>query len=242
MKTKGRGMIVAVVEAVMKESDTRARIPVLLTARQLMLVASLLVASSCSSKGLRTLTTHDAGLLGGSGGVVGTGGNGPILGSGGSVGSSSTQGSTINRTLGPKECRGNADCDVRQGATCVPPGGATPCGVCLWVRSPCTSDGDCQGDGASLICEFAVGCVCPIGTKICSPGCSDTSDCATGEACTGRHCVPASCQNDADCPTDFNCTGGSCGREACTTDADCSGYCVTGGCYSTPGTCYGAVA
>jgi hypothetical protein len=235
-------MIVAVVEAAMKQKDIRSRIPALLTARLRMLVAGLLVACSCSSNGLRTLTAHDAGVMDGSGGVIGTGGNGPNSGSGGSGGSSSTQGSTGNRTLGANQCRGNADCDIRQEATCVPPGGATPCGVCFWVTSPCTSDSDCRGDGASSICEFAVGCVCPTGTKICSPGCSDSSDCGTGEACTGRHCVPASCRNDADCPTDFGCTTGSCGRKVCTTDADCSGYCVTGGCYSTPGTCYGAVA
>ncbi len=235
-------MIVAIVEAIMKEKDTRALMPALLTPRLLRLAAGLLVATSCSSNGMRTLTTHDAGIVIGSGGVIGTGGNGPKPGSGGSGGSWSTQGSASNRTLVANQCRGSADCNVRQGATCVPPGGATPCGVCLWVPSPCTSDRDCQGDGPSSICEFAVGCVCPIGTKICSPGCSDPSDCGTGETCTGRHCVPASCESDADCPTDFSCTSGSCGRKACTTDADCGGYCVTGGCYSTPGTCYGAVA
>jgi hypothetical protein len=226
----------------MKGTDIHALIPTLLTTPLLMLVAGLLAASSCGSNGLRTPTTHDAGVASGSGGVIGTGGNRPSPGSGGSGGFSSTQGSTSNHTLGVNQCRWSADCDVRQGATCVPPGGATPCGVCLWVPSPCTSDRDCLGDGASAICEVAVGCVCPIGTKICSPGCSDASDCGTGEACAGRHCVPTPCQNDADCPTDFSCTSGSCGRKACVIDSDCSGYCVTGGCYSTPGTCYGAVA
>jgi hypothetical protein len=226
----------------MNGRDVRRDIFTLAAARLGMLVSGLLAVCSCGSDGLRHLTAHDAGGMGGSGIVTATGGNGPTAGGGGSGGSSSSQSSTSQRTLGANQCRGNADCDVRQGATCVPPGGATPCGVCLWVASPCTSDSDCQGDGASSICEFAVGCVCPSGVKICSPGCSDSSDCGTGEACTGRHCVPAACQSDGDCPTDFGCASGSCSRKACTTDADCSGYCVTGACYSRPGTCYGAVA
>src|ERR1017187_5882388 len=222
----------------MKEKDISASIQ---AARLRLLICGLLVACSCGSNGLGTLTAHDAGNTGGSGGVMATGGNGRNSGAGGSGGASSTRDSTGVRTLGANQCRGNADCsDIHD--TCVPPGGVGPCGVCLWVTSPCASDSDCQGDGASSICEFAVGCVCPTGTKVCSPGCSTSSDCGTGEACTGQHCVPATCQNDADCPTDFVCARGACGRKTCTTDADCSGYCVTGSCYPTPGTCYGAVA
>jgi hypothetical protein len=86
------------------------------------------------------------------------------------------------------------------------------------------------------------GCYCPAGVKMCMAGCTDTSDCKDGEACTAYRCVPAPCEGDADCPTDFTCAGGNCGRKTCTIDADCSGYCVWGGCYSAPGTCYGAVA
>jgi hypothetical protein len=225
----------------MKERYIRRRILTVPAARLHILVFGLLVASSCGGDGLRKSTAHDAGGMGGTGGVIATGGNGATAGGGGSGGSSSAQGSTSSRTLGANQCRENADCnDIHD--TCVPPGGLGPCGICLWVPSPCTSDLDCQGDGAFSICEFAVGCVCPIGTKTCSPGCSASSDCGPGEACVGRHCVQASCQNDADCPTDFSCTSGRCSRKACTTDADCSGYCVTGACDSAPGTCYGAVA
>jgi len=126
--------------------------------------------------------------------------------------------------------------------TCVPPGGDPPCGVCLVVASTCTSDSDCQADGASLICDVQAGCICPPDAKSCIPGCTDTSDCKVGEVCAAHHCVPASCQNDGDCPTDFQCGGRICGRKTCATDASCSGTCVTGFCYSTPGTCYGAVA
>ena len=224
----------------MKQKDSRGHIPTLQAALLRILVSVALVVCSCSGSGLRSLAAHDGGGTGGSGGVI-TGGSGPNSGSGGSGGASNTQGSTSVRPIGAKQCRGNGDCgDIHD--TCVPPGGVGPCGVCLRVTSPCTSDSDCQGDGASSICELAVGCVCPIGAKVCSPGCSNSSDCGTGEACTGRHCVPETCQNDADCPADFDCTGGSCGRKTCSTDADCRGYCVTGACYSTPGTCYGAVA
>lgn len=219
--------------------DVQQRIPGL--ARLHILVAGLLLACSCDGSGMRTLPTHDAGSTSGSGGAVATGGGGPNAGSGGSGGAPSTQGSTNSRTLGANQCRGNADCDVRQGATCVPLGGAPPCGLCLRVTSPCTSDSDCQGDGAPSICDVAVGCVCPTGSKTCIPGCSGSLDCGTGEACTDHHCVPAACRNDADCPTDFGCNSGTCGRKTCATDADCNGYCVTGACYSTPGTCYGAV-
>jgi hypothetical protein len=223
----------------MKPKHCRGRIPALIACRLRILVSVALC--SCNGSGLRTLAAHDGGGTVGSGGVIATGGSSPNAGGGGSGGGSSTQGSTSIRTLGANQCRGNGDCsDIHD--TCVPPGGRTPCGVCLWVTSPCTSDSDCQGDGASSICEFAVGCVCPIGTKVSSPGCSNFSDCGTGEACIGRHCVPAACQNNADCPTDFECTGGSCGRKTCSTDADCTGFCVTGACYSRPGTCYGAVA
>jgi len=205
----------------------------------LLLALTVFGAFACDS----TRGSIDGAAGGNTGGTLGeTGGNGPNTGGGGSGGSSSTSGSTGSRVLGDHQCRGNADCNVQQHETCVPPGGATPCGVCLWITSPCTLDSDCQGDGASSICEFAAGCVCPAGSKICTAGCSDASDCGTGEACTGRHCVPASCQMDTDCPMDFGCSSGICGRKTCTTDADCSGYCVTGGCYTTPGTCYGAVA
>jgi hypothetical protein len=245
------------------KNNIRERILIFLAARMRILVSGLLVAGSCGGNGLRTMK-HDAGATGGSGGVIAAGGSGPdagiggsggatsaggMIGSGGapggtssSGGASSTQGSTGGHTLGTNQCRGNGDCDIRQGATCVQPGGTGPCGVCRTVTSPCTSDSECQADAASLICDVPVGCFCPPGAKTCLPGCMDASGCKAGEVCTAHRCVPASCQSDADCPTDFGCTGGSCGRRTCTTDADCSGYCVNGRCYSAPGTCYGAVA
>jgi hypothetical protein len=235
------GMIVAVIERRHEERRHPRGISTMLTARLRILVAGLLAVCSCSGNGLRTLTARDAGGTRGSGGVIATGGTGGASATGGSGGASSTQSSTSNRTLGANQCRGNADCNSRLGATCVPPGGATPCGVCLRV-TPCSSDSECQADGASLICDVASFCTCPLGAKSCVPGCVTAAGCSTGEACIAQHCVPASCQSDVDCPTDFECTGGSCGRKSCTTDADCGGYCVSGACYSTPGTCYGAVA
>ena len=235
-------------------NNIRERTPSFLVAG--LRFVGLLAVCSCDGNGLRT-TSRDAGDTGGSGGVIASGGSGPSAGAGGSggatsvrgtVGSGGATGGTGNtggtgiHPLGTGQCRGNADCDVRQGATCVQPGGAPPCGICLLVASPCMSDSDCQADGGTLICEVPrVGCFCPPDAKICVPGCMDTSGCKAGEACTAYHCVPAPCQDDGDCPTDFGCAGGSCGREACTTDASCSGYCVNGQCYSTPGTCYGAV-
>ena len=172
--------------------------------------------------------------------LIVAGGSGQNAGAGGTGGAPSTQGSTSIRTLGTNQCRGDADCsDIHD--TCVQPGGVGPCGLCLVVASPCTSDSDCQADPSVFICDVPVGCFCPPGAKTCIPGCTDASGCNAGEACTAHRCVPASCQSDADCPTDFGCAGGGCGRKGCTTDADCSGYCVTGACYSTPGTCYGAV-
>src|ERR1017187_2111969 len=79
----------------MKEKDISASIQ---AARLRLLICGLLVACSCGSNGLGTLTAHDAGNTGGSGGVMATGGNGRNSGAGGSGGASSTRDSTDRKS------------------------------------------------------------------------------------------------------------------------------------------------
>ena len=146
--------------------EVRERIP-----RLRILVLPLLVVCSCNGNGIQILTGHDAGSTGGSGGVIATGGSGQNAGGGGSSGAtgmggmvgssggmggtgntggaSGSQGTSNNHALGANQCRGDKDCDVQQDETCVPPGGQGPCGICEEVASPCTSDSECQGDGAA---------------------------------------------------------------------------------------------
>jgi hypothetical protein len=248
----------------MEEKDLREHIHTFLVARlHIILASGLLATCSCDGNGLR-MTAHDAGVAGGSGGVIGSSGSSPDAGvsrSGGATstggktgsggvtggtgntgGTSSTQGSTSSHALGANQCREDGDCDVQEQATCVSPGGQAPCAAAC-PPAECASDSDCQAEGPSFICEGAWQCgECAAGVKICISGCVDTSGCDAGEVCMAHRCVPASCQSDVDCPTDFECAGGSCGRKGCTTDANCSGYCVNGLCYSTPGACHGAVA
>lgn len=100
---------------------------------------------------------------------------------------------------------------------------------------------------------LADACAARSGRKITLPRCAPEKSKAQPHPAEGVHhrscaerlgtdLVHSSCQSDVDCPTDFECAGGSCGRKGCAADANCSGYCVNGLCYSTPGTCYGAVA
>jgi hypothetical protein len=182
---------------------------------------------ACGRTGVKPLP--DSAEQGGSGGTTtvqcqgGTGGQGPFG----------------TCPLGANQCRGNADCDYRH-PSCVSPAAGPACSICLDPTVPCTTDGECQGDGGELICEV-VACPCSPGARGCIPGCADASECHPGQACAAYHCVSISCQSDADCPTDFECNNGTCERKTCTTDAICSGYCVNGWCYSTPGTCQSPV-
>jgi hypothetical protein len=204
-------------------------------------LVGLFLVGACGRNGLGSVTPADAGPAGSGHDALATGGTQTAgdTGSGGAGGTSGAKDAGNSRSLGANRCRSDSDCE-RYG-TCVVPEGDTPCGVCLRI-TPCSSDSVCQADGGTMVCGLSRSCTCPFGSKTCIPACTDSSTCKEGESCSGGHCIETPCQSDTDCPVDFQCSAGSCGRNACSTDADCHGYCVSGDCYATPGTCYGPVA
>jgi hypothetical protein len=203
------------------------------------LLVGLFLVASCGRNGLGSMTRQDAGPADSTHDAMATGGTQTAGGTGGAGGTSGPKDAGKTRSLGANQCRWDRDCQ-RYG-TCVPPGGDTPCGICLEI-TPCSSDSECQADGGTTVCGPSRSCTCPLGSKACIPTCTDSAACKEGEICSSGHCIETPCQRDTDCPVDFQCTAGSCGRNGCATDADCNGYCVTGECYSAPGTCYGPVA
>lgn len=64
--------------------------------------------------------------------------------------------------------------------------------------------------------------VCSLYTKSCS--CVSNSDCASGEVCSNRQCIPRPCQSNADCASGLECNRntGQCIIPPCGGDADCA--------------------
>ncbi len=117
-------------------------------------------------------------------------------------------------------------CDVSTDSDCGPK-----------VGQPCTADAQCPANqnGVLGFCQMEADYRWPGG--FCSVGCSVDTDCAAGDHCTGRVCMP-DCTNNDDCRTGYACydyygTGsntcapavgtGALAGGACTTNDDCLG-------------------
>ena len=147
-------------------------------------------------------------------------------------------------------CESQADCGPNPSLLyCLAPGQARDCGLCKNTPNQCATDADCLLDGGASggtkICDPAPRYLCYCNSvKICIAGCRSNGDCAAGTACDATHtCQQACVTGDGSCPADYTCgSSGTCVRKTCTSDAECSGACVNGSCYSSRGTCEGAVA
>ncbi|MBK7862416.1 MAG: hypothetical protein IPJ65_28165 [Archangiaceae bacterium] len=136
-------------------------------------------------------------------------------------------------------CHQQSDC-VNNGTSCAAPGTPTGCGACRIDPGDCTDDTQC---GAGSTCQ-PMPCSC-MGAKLCAPGCSASSPCDDGFACSGGahpRCVEKTCSKASDCAiAGFDCSAGQCVRRACSADADCgpagAAYCVLGSCYRGLGVC-----
>jgi hypothetical protein len=171
-----------------------------------------------------------AGSVGSAGeGASGTGASTASSGTGASTASSGTSASSSTGTGDPPgSCRSPLDCDPEGGssnAVCATE--TSMCGGCQWQSSVCLDDSECDPDDYCTICDTCL-------PRCTSPG----GDCVDGTTCgPDGLCIPSPCAADVDCPADFTCSQGACARKACSQDDDCSGYCVTGQCMKTLGSC-----
>jgi uncharacterized protein (TIGR03382 family) len=137
------------------------------------------------------------------------------------------------------------------------PGGDTCLeGVCVPTQPPvpclddleCPTDQSCEGGfctpppepcGPGGICR--PGELCETGPNVCVPEhppvpCTGTSDCPSGDECTGGFCEPPPrdpCQNNNQCGADDVCNNGWC-EPPCNDTSECAGGSVCQGGFCTP--------
>lgn len=144
-------------------------------------------------------------------------------------------------------CRALSDCPATVNVpgigsaswTCIEPYLVQHCGPSSYLDGlpgVCTNDSQCR---AGTVCR--VDPTTPIAVRgptglNCAPPCATDSDCLPTDKCAGDgHCLGRTC---AECPSFFSCESDVCVRTTCLTDSDCpGGYCVTGYCAVSLGTC-----
>lgn len=143
-------------------------------------------------------------------------------------------------------CRDSLECSEVE--RCALPGTAPVCGIPCPLRRDCESNDDCDGDA---VCVELVATCCNAGelSSACRPSCA-TAGCVADERCRddGR-CEPTPCNDGFTCgahthcdPTSTGADAHGCARDACEDDGDCEGgFCLSGACYETLGTCQNEV-